>query len=310
MATIIFMGTPHFAIPTLKALIQHHQVIGVITQPDRPVGRKQILQASPVKTLALQANIPVFQPEKIRRPQTIEALKAWQPAVPDLYVVAAFGQILPQTVLELPRYGSINVHASLLPRWRGAAPIQAAIRHGDAETGITIMLMDAGLDTGPILSQSAIPIAPQETGQSLHDKLAELGAQLLIATLPQYLEGAIQPQPQPNEGITYAPQVTKEDGRIDWSQPATAIDCLIRALTPWPGTYTYWQGKQLKIHQGEAQAGYLPAGIVGEVNGRIAIGTAQGLYLPQVVQIEGKKALDIDDFIRGYRHFVGARLGD
>lgn len=309
MATIIFMGTPDFAVPVLKALIQHHDVIGVITQPDRPVGRKQILQAPPIKEIALEAKIPIFQPEKIRHPQTIEALKDWQPAVPDLYIVAAFGQILPQTVLDIPRYGSINVHASLLPRWRGAAPIQAAIRAGDTQSGITIMMMDAGLDTGPILSQRAIPIAPDETGQSLHDKLAQLGAELLIETLPLYLNGSVKPQPQTEEGVTYAPQITKEEGLIDWQQSAVVIDRLVRAFTPWPGTYTYWGDKQLKIHHGQAADGHLPIGHVEEVKGQLAIGTGDGLYLPQIVQLEGKKALNITDFVRGHRDFLGAQLG-
>ena len=187
------MGTPDFAVPALQRLIAHYDVIGVVTQPDRPAGRSRKLQMSPVKQVALAADIPVFQPEKLRRPEAIEELKQWQP---DFYVVAAFGQILPQAVLDIPPHGSINIHASLLPRWRGAAPIQAVIRAGDAETGITIMRMDAGLDTGPILSQRAIPLAPDETGQSLHDKLADLGGDLLIETLPGYLSGDLQPQPQ------------------------------------------------------------------------------------------------------------------
>ncbi|MBZ0303785.1 MAG: methionyl-tRNA formyltransferase, partial [Anaerolineae bacterium] len=202
MAEIVFMGTPDFAVPVLRALIEHHTVIGVVTQPDRPAGRSRQIQASPIKTLALSHHIPVFQPEKIRHPEAIAELEQWQP---DVYIVAAFGQILPQRVLDIPPHGSINVHASLLPRWRGAAPIQAVIRAGDAETGITIMKMDAGLDTGPILSQRTIPITPDETGASLHDKLAEVGAALLIDTLPDYLDGAIQPQAQDETLVTYAP---------------------------------------------------------------------------------------------------------
>ena len=193
MADVIFMGTPDFAVPVLKRLIANHRVIGVVTQPDRPAGRGHQVQMSPVKQVALDAGIPVFQPEKICRPEAVEILKQW---TPDVYVVAAFGQILPQAVLDIPPHGSVNVHASLLPRWRGAAPIQAVIRAGDAETGITIMRMDAGLDTGPMLRQRAIPLAPDETGASLHDKLAELGGDLLIETLPGYLDGTIQPQPQ------------------------------------------------------------------------------------------------------------------
>src|SRR5690606_21327697 len=207
MANVVFMGTPDFAVPALKLLIQHHNVLGVVTQPDRPAGRSRQVQMSPVKQVALDAGIPVFQPEKIRRPEAIEELRQWSP---DVYVVAAFGQILPQTVLDIPPHGSVNIHASLLPRWRGAAPIQAAIRAGDTETGITIMKMDAGLDTGPILRQQAIPIAPDETGQSLHDKLAALGGNLLIETLPGYLSGEIQPQPQDDSLATLAPRIQKE----------------------------------------------------------------------------------------------------
>ena len=232
MATIIFMGTPDFAVPSLRALIQHHDVIGVITQPDRPAGRKGKLKQPPIKQLAQQHNIPVFQPEKLRRKATQQDLLDWQPQVPDLYVVAAFGQILPQSVLDIPKHGSINVHGSLLPRWRGAAPINAAIRAGDQETGITIMVMDAGMDTGPMLSKRAIPIEATETAQTLHDKMAQLGADLLTDTIPGYLAGDIQPEPQDDELATYAPQISKEDGEIDWTQNAASIERLVRAFTP------------------------------------------------------------------------------
>ncbi len=307
MAKIVFMGTPDFAVPTLETLIKYHEVIGVVTQPDRPAGRNQEIRISPVKRVALGANIPVFQPEKLRRAEAIETLRQWQP---DVYIVAAFGQILPQAVLDIPPYGSINVHASLLPRWRGAAPIHAAIRAGDVETGITIMLMDAGLDTGPMLSQGRILIAPDESGQSLHDKLADLGGRLLISTLPAYLNGAIQPQPQPEEGITYAPQIKKEEGLIDWSAEAISIERLIRAFTPWPGTFTTWAGKQLKIHQGEVGEGDAPPGKVIENAGRVAIGTGDGLFYPVQMQLAGKKTMMIDDFVRGYQQFIGATLGE
>ena len=193
MAQIVFMGTPEFAVPPLQRLIEQYEVVAVVTQPDRPAGRNRQVQMSPVKQVALAAGIPVFQPERLRRPEAIEALRQW-PA--DVFVVAAFGQILPQVVLDMPTHGSLNIHASLLPRWRGAAPINAAIRAGDAESGITIMRMDAGLDTGPMLTQRAIPLAPDETAETLHDKLSALGADLLIETLPAYLRGEIPPQPQ------------------------------------------------------------------------------------------------------------------
>jgi methionyl-tRNA formyltransferase len=250
----------------------------------------------------------VFQPEKIRRPEAIEMLRQW-PA--DLFVVAAFGQILPQTVLDLPRLGSINIHASLLPRWRGAAPIQAAVRAGDAETGITIMRMDAGLDTGPILTQRAIPVAPDETGASLHDKLAVLGGDLLIDTLPGYLDGSITPQPQDDAQATLAPRIRKDEGHIDWSAPAQAIDRTVRAFTPWPGTFSFWDGKLLKIVAGsvarEATAHAAPGTVVSN-HGALAIATGDGLYLPTRVQLEGRAAASAAEFVNGYPQFMGAVL--
>ena len=303
---VVFMGTPDFSVPVLKQLIAHYHVIGVVTQPDRPAGRGHQVQMSPVKQVALDANIPVFQPEKLRRPEAIETLRQW---TPDVYVVAAFGQILPQAVLDIPPHGSVNVHASLLPRWRGAAPIQAVIRAGDAETGITIMRMDAGLDTGPMLRQRAIPIAPDETGQSLHDKLAQLGGDLLIETLPGYLDGSIQPQPQDNALATLAPRIQKEEGRIDWTQTAAQIERTVRAFTPWPGTFTTWNGQQLKILSGHVVKGSAEPGQVVKAGDGAAVGTGEQLYAPDRVQLEGRKAVSISEFMRGYEQFVGAHLG-
>jgi methionyl-tRNA formyltransferase len=305
MAKLVFMGTPEFAVPSLRALIQHHEVIGVVTQPDRAAGRGGKVSYSPVKTLALENNIPVFQPEKIRKKEAIEELKQW-PA--DAYVVAAFGQILPQALLDIPPYGSINVHGSLLPRWRGAAPIHAAIRAGDSETGITIMKMDAGLDTGPMLKKAALAIAPDETGQSLHDKMAQLGAELLIETLPLYFDGVIQPVTQPEEGVTFAPQIEKEEGHIKWTDEALVIERLIRAFTPWPSTFSYWKGKQVKILKGTIGEGRLEAGNVGLIDGRVAIGTGKGVFLPTELQLEGKSRVDIQSFVNGYADFVGSVL--
>jgi methionyl-tRNA formyltransferase len=299
------MGTPDFAVPTLRALIEHHTVIGVVTQPDRPAGRNRQLQQSPVKQLALATGIPVFQPEKLRRPEAIEELKQWSP---DVYVVAAFGQILPQAVLDIPPHGSINVHASLLPRWRGAAPIQAAIRAGDAKSGITVMKMDAGLDTGPILSQRAIPLAPDETGQSLHDKLAILGSELLIETLPGYFNGEIIPQPQDDSLATHAPTIKKEEGLIDWTRSAAEIERLVRAFTPWPSTYTLWNDQQLKILSGTAGPGQAPSGKVMPALNGIAIGTGDGLFYPTRLQLPGGKPLAIGDFIRGHATLSNAQL--
>ncbi len=306
MAQIVFMGTPEFAVPPLQRLIEQYEVVAVVTQPDRPAGRNRQVQMSPVKQVALAAGIPVFQPERLRRPEAIEALRQW-PA--DVFVVAAFGQILPQVVLDMPTHGSLNIHASLLPRWRGAAPINAAIRAGDAESGITIMRMDAGLDTGPMLTQRAIPLAADETAETLHDKLSALGADLLIETLPAYLRGEIPPQPQNDTLATFAPRIDKSEGRIVWSDSAAAIERQVRAFTPWPGTFTGWNGKQLKVLAGQAVAGSAEPGRVVERDGQIAIGTGDGLYLPVRVQLEGKNAVSLDDFRRGYAEFVGATLG-
>ncbi|QPC81553.1 methionyl-tRNA formyltransferase [Phototrophicus methaneseepsis] len=306
MARIIFMGTPDFAVPTLQALIQQHDVIGVVTQPDRPAGRRGDLRPPPVKVVAQEAGIPVYQPERLRKKAAIEALK--QMGIPDLYVVAAFGQILPQAVLDIPAHGCINVHGSLLPRWRGAAPLQAALLAGDEETGITIMLMDAGLDTGPMLSKRPIPITEVETGESLHDKMAALGAELLIDTIPGYLDGSIQPQPQDDSLSTYAPQISRDDGRINWNDTALEIERRVRAFTPWPGTFTYWDDKQLKVHSGLVIDGTAQIGQVVATGDTIAVGTGEGLFALGDIQIAGKKRIPVIDFVNGYADFVGSVL--
>lgn len=306
MTTIVFMGTPDFSVPILQHLIEQYDVIGVVTQPDRPAGRKQQIHSSPVKEVALAHGIPVLQPEKLRRPEAIEDLRQWSA---DLYVVAAFGQILPQVVLDMPEYGSINVHASLLPRWRGAAPIQAAIRTGDVETGVTIMKMDAGLDTGPVLRMKAIPIAADETGQSLHDKLSLLGAELLIETLPGYLNGSISSRPQPEEGTTYAPQVKKEEGSVDWMQDATTIERLVRAFTPWPGTFTSFNNQQLKILNTSVVSGTDAPGKVSRRGDDICVGTRHELIQLHHIQLAGRKAMSVHAFVRGQADFIGATLG-
>jgi methionyl-tRNA formyltransferase len=306
MARVVFMGTPDFAVPTLRRLIeQQHIVVGVVTQPDRPAGRGGKVQMSPVKIAALEAGIPVFQPEKLRRVEAIDELRRWSC---DVYVVAAFGQILPQAVLDIPPFGSVNVHASLLPRWRGAAPIQAAIRAGDAETGITIMRMDAGLDTGPMLTHQAIPIAPEDTGGTLHDKLAALGADLLARTLPGYLHGTIPPVPQDDSRATFAPRIDKEHGRIDWTQPAVEIERLVRAFDPTPGTFTIWDGQQVKILAGMVGDASAEPGRVLERGGRVGVGTGSGIYHVTRLQLPGRKPTDFDAFLRGYPSFLGAQL--
>jgi methionyl-tRNA formyltransferase len=314
---IVFLGTPDFAVPSLQALTASPDldVVGVVTQPDRPAGRGRAVQMSPVKRAALEAGLPVIQPEKTHTSPAFEQLQAWQP---DFLVVAAFGQILRQKVLDLPRTAPINVHASLLPRWRGAAPIQAAIRAGDNYTGVTTMIMDAGMDTGPILLQDSIPIQPDETGQSLHDKLAALGADLLIHTLQWLFNGSIQAHPQSTKEslITYAPQLKREDGAIDWKASALEIDRQVRAYTPWPGTYTFWEGKRLKI-----LAGYplhadldLAPGVVRDAHSAekaapFVIGTGKGAYAPTRLQLEGRQAVDAEAFLNGAPGFVGSTLG-
>lgn len=305
MARIVFMGTPEFAVPSLNALIQHHEVVGVVTQPDRPAGRGGELRMPPVKQVALAHAIPCVQPVKLRE------VKDWLRAQEaDLFVVAAFGQILPQSVLDMPKHGCLNVHGSLLPRWRGAAPIHAAIRAGDAETGITIMQMDAGLDTGPMLTKAATPITPDDTGATLHDRMAQLGAALLIETIPPYLNGEITPQPQDDALATYAPQINKDEGRIDWHAPAAQIERTIRAFDPWPGTFTHWGGKLLKVHRGRLRAGALPVGHVDLVEGALCVGTGKELLELVELQLEGRKRVSAGDFLRGHPQIVGALLGD
>ena len=235
---LVFMGTAPLAAASLDALLKEpaFAVTAVVSQPDRPKGRDLKLQPSAVKELALQHHLPVLQPEKARDAAFIEELRALQP---DLIVVAAYGQILPVAILELPRFRCVNVHASLLPKYRGAAPIQWAILNGDPETGVTIMQVEAGLDTGPMLGRVVTPIRPEDNAQTLHDRLATLGAELLVLTIPDYVAGRIMPVPQPAEGACYARKITKEDGRIDWSLPARTLWNRLRGLTPWPGTFTF-----------------------------------------------------------------------
>jgi methionyl-tRNA formyltransferase len=235
---IIFLGTAELSCASLQALVGNpqFQIAAVVTQPDRPKGRELKPQPSPVKSLALRLGLPVLQPECARDEKFIAGLRALQP---DLIIVVAYGQILPPAILDLPRHGCLNIHPSLLPKYRGAAPIQWAIANGDTETGVTIMKMDAGLDTGPIVSQRRTPIRPEDDSATLHDRLAQLGAELLVQTIPDYVAGKIQPVPQPAEGASHAAKIKKEDGRIDWNQPAQTIWNRLRAFTPWPGAFTF-----------------------------------------------------------------------
>ncbi len=299
---IVFMGSPDFAVDTLQALADSYLVVGVVTQPDRPAGRGRILTPPPVKILAEELRLPVIQPLRMQEPDSMAKLKEWQP---DLIVVAAFGQILRQEVLDLPPFGSLNVHASLLPRWRGAAPIQAAILHGDQQTGVTIMKMDSGIDTGPLLSQRALPIQAEDTAGSLAPKLAKLGTELLMETLPSYLSGELQPQPQRGE-YTYAPLLKKSDGELDFSRNAEVLERKVRAFNPWPGTFMTWQGGRLNVHQARAQslaevdiAKGLDSGQRIIFEDEPAVITRNGLLVLEEVQPAGKKPMPGKVFLRG-----------
>lgn len=310
MARVIFFGTPEFAVSSLQALTGHSDftVVGVVTQPDRPAGRGQSVRQSAVKVEAVRLGLPVFQPETLRVAEAINQLREWSP---DVLVVAAFGQILKKVVLKLAPYGSINVHASLLPRWRGAAPIQAAIRAGDAESGVTIMKMDEGLDTGPMLKKASIPISSDETAATLHDKLALLGADILPGVLLDYIAGEIAPQPQPVTGATYAPTLEKDEGQIEWTQTAEEIDRHVRAFTPWPGTYTFIDGKRLKIISGYPQPGKIVkggAGTIMMVGAELGIQTGEGVYFIKELQLAGKKRMDAEAFLIGRPDVIGIVL--
>lgn len=311
------MGTPDFAVPVLNKLIETQEVVGVVTQPDRPAGRGKKLRPSPVKVVAEAAGIPVYQPKSLRSEKAAEPLRQWQP---DLIVVAAFGQILRPHVLNLPPLGCLNVHASLLPRWRGAAPIQHAIMAGDAETGVTLMQMDVGLDTGAMFIQQAIPIQPDETAASLHDRLTELGAVMIGAHLDDIMNGRILPTPQDDSLSTYAPMISKTDGELDWNKTSAELDRHIRAMTPWPGAFTFWDGQLLKVLAAEMVYGRLPAGVPGQVvmmadTARLELAetavvlTQDGGLALNHLQLAGKRALSSNDFLRGRPDLIGSQLG-
>lgn len=298
---VVFMGSPDFALSSLRLLAQHYQVVGVVTQPDRASGRGRELKAPPVKLLAQELNIPVIQPEKVRQPEAMQQLQDWNP---DLVIVAAFGQILKKDVLELPKYGCINVHASLLPRWRGAAPINASVLAGDEETGVTIMKMDVGLDTGPMLAMKRIRIKPDDTAGSLFEALSTLGADLLIETLPAYMDGKLSPQPQPEEGATYAPMLKKEDGLLDFNQPAVDLDRRIRAMNPWPGAWFEWEGAPFKVHRAHVGQGKAEAGKRLIEQNQPAVGTGSGILILDEVQPPGKKPMNGKSFLAGARNWL------
>ena len=312
---IVFMGTPDFSVPALKALVEAgHQVIAVVTQPDKPKGRGKEVQMTPVKIQAMEYGIPVYQPAKVREASFVEVLKGLEA---DVYVVIAFGQILPKAVLELPKYGCINIHASLLPKYRGAAPIQWCVIYGERETGITTMMMDVGLDTGDMLEKAVIPIEEKETGGSLHDKLSMAGGDLILSTLKKLEEGTLVRTPQTDEGTCYAKMLTKSLGDIDWNQGAVSIERLIRGLNPWPSAYTMWNGKTIKIWAADviagreaadflsesgvpAETGTAPGTVVCSDKRGLVVCTGGGLLSIRELQMEGKKRMDTPAFLRGY----------
>ena len=298
---IVFMGSPDFAAVALKYLAQNFNVVGVVTQPDQRAGRGKKLVSPAVKTMADELNIPSLQPRRVRDEESMDALRRF---APDLIVVAAYGQILRPELLQLPPLGCINIHGSLLPRWRGAAPIQASILAGDAETGITIMMMDEGVDTGDMLNKRSLPIADDDTAGTLFDKLAPLGAELLVETLPKYLSGELKPQPQPEEGATYAKMLKKEDGCLDFSQSAEELERRVRAFSPWPGTFFEWEGAPLKVHRAHVDGRKSPGnGIKLTVEGVPAIGTAEGVLVLDQIQPAGKKPMDGKSFLAGGREW-------
>ncbi|MDW8396407.1 MAG: methionyl-tRNA formyltransferase [Anaerolineae bacterium] len=312
MPSVIFMGTPEFAVPSLQALLKAgYEVVAVVTQPDAPAGRGQALRPSPVKVLALQHGLTVLQPETLKPPEVVQQLRALSP---DVIVVAAFGQILRPDVLEIPPHGCVNVHASLLPRWRGASPVSAAIAAGDTVTGVTLMLMDAGLDSGPILAQRAEPIRPEDTTGTLTARLAELGAQLLIETLPLWLGGAIAPQPQDASLVTLAPRLKKEQGQIDWSRPAGALERHVRAMSPWPSAFTFWEGQQLKVLRAAVCEHFadpaVPIGGVTVDRGAVVVRCGEGGLRLLEVHLEGRRPMPAEVFLRGHPAFARAVLGD
>ena len=312
---VVFMGSPEFAVPALEILVaSRFEIAAVYAQPDRPAGRGRTLNVSPVKQAAVKVGLPVIQPEKLRRPEEIDRLASLQP---DVIVVAAYGQILPKAVLELPPLGCVNIHPSLLPRHRGASPVPAAILAGDEFTGVSIMKLDEGMDTGPVITRARIPIAGQDTTGTLVEKLALIGADLMLDVLVYWARGELVLQPQDNGAATYSPLIDKEKGLIDWQQPAANIWRQIRAYQPWPGAFTLWQGKRLEILKGFS----LPWG-GGEEVGKIVdlrpltseaafgIVTGDGVLGVCLLKLEGKKILEARAFLNGQRGFIGSAVAN
>ena len=308
---VVFMGTPDFSVGTLKALaVAGHEIVGVVSQPDKPKGRGKNLQPTPVKEAAMELGLPVYQPKKVKDPEFLEVLKELNPEV---IVVVAFGQLIPKAILELAPYGCINVHASLLPKYRGAAPIQWAVIDGEAETGVTIMRMDEGLDTGDMISKVTVPVLADETGGSLFDKLSEAGAKLLVETLPSLEDGTAVFEKQPEESPTaYAGMIKKSMGDLDWTRPAEELERLIRGLNPWPSAYTKMDGKTLKIWKAqvleeEREEDYMPGTILLTDQQEFMVQTGKGILKITELQLEGKKRMDTSSFLRGY-HLEGGKV--
>jgi len=298
---IVFMGSPDFALPSLRALDEHFCVVGVVTQPDRPAGRGREMRPPDVKVLAEELALPVIQPKTLKSQEALAQLEVW---APDVIVVAAFGQILREAVLNLPPFGCVNVHASLLPRWRGASPVQAAVLNDDM-TGVTIMMMEKGLDTGPILSQRVVEILADQTAGELFDELAEMGAELLVETLPGYLSGEIVPQPQDDSLATYAPKIEKADGELDLAEPADFLARMVRAYSPWPGTFQFFEEAYLKVHR--ASAVLFRNAVPGKryiYEDKPAWGTGEGLLVLDEVQLAGKSKVSGEAFLRGAKNWL------
>ncbi len=308
---VIFMGTPEFSVGTLEALIEAgHEVALVVTQPDKPKGRGGKMQYTPVKEAALKHGIPVFQPKRVREPECVEELKQYNA---DIIVVIAFGQILPKEILEMTPYGCVNVHASLLPKYRGAAPIQWAVIDGEEVSGVTTMQMDEGLDTGDMLLKTEIRLDETETGGSLHDKLAAAGAELCVRTLKGLEEKTVVPEAQGESPTAYARMLDKKLGNIDWSRDAGSIERLIRGLNPWPSAYTNWDGKVMKIWEARAEkraaeAGGVPGTVISVEKDGFCVETGDGVLKVLALQIPGKKRMEADAFLRGYEIAPGTVL--
>ncbi|MCI5516940.1 methionyl-tRNA formyltransferase [Lachnospiraceae bacterium SGI.085] len=299
---VIFMGTPDFSVGTLEEIIKAgHEVALVVTQPDKPKGRGKALQCSPVKECAVEHGIPVFQPKKIREPENVEYLRQF---APEMIIVVAFGQILSKEILDMPKYGCVNVHASLLPKYRGAAPIQWAVINGDEITGVTTMRMDTGIDTGDMIAKKEVRLAKDETGGSLFDKLADVGAKLCVETMQLIEDGNATYTPQNSEVATHTSMISKELGNIDWQRPAVEIERLIRGLNPWPSAYTKLDDKTFKIWQADVVSDttdYEPGCICKVTKDEMLVQTGKGVLSLKEVQLEGKKRMSVDAFLRGYQ---------